>query len=80
LQHAQLEGRALVTDNVPDLVRCHRRLVAVGQRHHGLLLFGKATVPRYRHEVFVGRLIATLDAELRAHPNDDDSSWGRWLT
>lgn len=79
LQHAQLEGRALVTDNVPDLVRCHRRLVAAGHRHHGLLLFGNTTFPRHRHEMFVGRLVGALHAELQAHPRDDDSSWLRWL-
>jgi hypothetical protein len=79
LQHAQLEGRALVTDNVPDLVRCHRRLVAVGQRHHGLLLFSKATFPRHGHATFVSRMVTALDVELQVHPKDDDSAWVRWL-
>lgn len=79
LQHAQVDRRALVTDNVPDLLRCHRRLLGAEQRHHGLLLFGNATFPRHRHEAFVGRIVAALDAELQAQPGDDDSSWIRWL-
>jgi endonuclease/exonuclease/phosphatase family metal-dependent hydrolase len=79
LQHAQGERRALVTDNVPDLPRCHRRLVGAGQRHHGLVLFGNATFPRHRREAFVGAMVAALEAELRAHPGDDDSAWIRWL-
>jgi predicted nuclease of predicted toxin-antitoxin system len=80
LQHAHGEGRALVTDDAADLLRCHRRLVGAGQHHHGLLLFGNGTFPRTRHERFVERIVAALDAELRAHPGgDDDSSWIRWL-
>jgi endonuclease/exonuclease/phosphatase family metal-dependent hydrolase len=79
LQHAQGERRALVSDNVPDLLRCHRRLLGAGQRHHGLVLFGNATFPRHRHETFVGRIVAALDAELQAQRGDDHSSWIRWL-
>jgi hypothetical protein len=79
LRHAHEDRRALVTDNVPDLLRCHRRSLGAGQRHHGLLLFGNATFPRHRHDRFVGAMVAALEAELRAHPGGDDSAWIRWL-
>jgi hypothetical protein len=50
-----------------------------GRPHFGLLLFTNDTFPRHRHDVFVGQVLAALDLELRARPDDDDSSWIRWL-
>lgn len=80
LDHAATDRRAIVTDNVPDFVRCHQRRVDQGRPHHGLLLFANDTFPRHRHDAFVGQLLAVLDAQLLAHPDDNDSSWIRWLT
>jgi predicted nuclease of predicted toxin-antitoxin system len=79
LEHAVRQRRAVVTDNVPDFVRCHQLRVDRGQPHFGLLLFTNDTFPRHRHDVFVGQVLAALDLELRARPDDDDSSWIRWL-
>lgn len=79
LDRAAGERRAIVTDNVPDFVRCHRRRLSRGQSHYGLLLFTNDTFPRHRHDVFVRRVIAALEAELLARPDDDDSAWIRWL-
>lgn len=79
LDHAARQRRAVVTDNVPDFVRCHRFLVDRGQPHFGLLLFTNETFPRHRPDVFVGQVLAALDLELQARPDDDDSSWIRWL-
>jgi predicted nuclease of predicted toxin-antitoxin system len=79
LDHATEERRVLVTDNVPDLLACHRRRQARGHHHYGLLFFTNATFPRHRHELFVRAVLAALDRELRAHPDDDGSSWIRWL-
>jgi predicted nuclease of predicted toxin-antitoxin system len=79
LDHAAEEHRAVVTDNIPDFVRCHQRRVDRHKPHFGLLLFTNDTFPRHRHEAFVGQLMAALEDELRAHADDNDSSWVRWL-
>lgn len=80
LDHASKEHRAVVTDNVPDFARCHQLRLDRGQPHYGLLLFTNDTFPRHRHDVFVGHAIAALEHQLQTHPDDNDSSWIRWLT
>ena len=80
LAHAASDRRTVVTDNVPDFVDCHRRRLGAQRTHHGLLLFSNDTFPRHRHDVFVGHLVRALEAELDAHPGDDDSAWVRWLS
>lgn len=80
LDHATSDRRAVVTDNVPDFVRCHQRRIERRQHHHGLLLFGNDTFPRHRHDAFVGHLLGALEEQLLTHPEDDDSSWVRWLS
>jgi hypothetical protein len=79
LGHAVGERRTVVTDNVPDFLRCHQRRLDVGHSHFGLLFFTNDTFPRHRHEAFVGQILAALDRELRARPDDDDSGWIGWL-
>jgi predicted nuclease of predicted toxin-antitoxin system len=80
LDHAAEEHRAVVTDNIPDFVRCHQRRVDRDKPHYGLLLFTNDTFPRHRHGAFVGQLLAALEGQLLAYPDDNDSSWVRWLT
>lgn len=65
----------MFSDNVPDFHRCHQQLLGRGRRHFGLLLFANTTFPRHRHDAFVGRIVTALEA----HPDDDGSSWIRWL-
>lgn len=79
LDHAASGHRAVVTDNIPDFVRCHQRRLDRDLPHSGLLLFTNDTFPRHRHEVFVSRVLAALERQLQAHPGDNDSSWIRWL-
>lgn len=79
LDQACQELRAVVTDNIPDWFRCHQRRLETGLDHYGLLLFTNDTFPRHRHHLFVSHVLAALDRELQAHPNDDSSSWIRWL-
>lgn len=80
LDHAVRERRAVVTDNIADVVLCHQQRLARNDPHFGLLLFSNDTFPRHRHDAFDRQVLAALDAELRAHPEDDASGWIRWLT
>ena len=80
LDHAAGDRRAVVTDNIPDFVRCHQRRVDRDKPHFGLLLFTNDTFPRHRHDAFVGQLLAALANQMLAHADDNDSSWVRWLT
>lgn len=80
LDHAVEEHRAVVTDNIPDFVRCHQRRVDRDKPHFGLLLFTNDSFPRHRHGAFVGQLLAALEDQLLAYADDNDSSWVRWLT
>ena len=79
LDHAAEEHRAVVTDNIPDFVRCHQRRIERNRPHFGILLFTNDTFPRHRHDAFIGRLLAALEDQLLTHADEDDSSWIRWL-
>jgi predicted nuclease of predicted toxin-antitoxin system len=80
LDHAAEDRRAVVTDNIPDFIRCHQRRVDRDKPHFGLLLFTNDTFPRHRHDAFVGQLLAALEGQMLANADDNDSSWVRWLT
>jgi len=45
-----------------------------------LLLFANDTLPRHRHEAFVGQLLAAPENLLPTHADDNDASRIRWLT
>lgn len=79
LDHAAQEHRAVVTDNIPDFIRCHQRRLEHHQPHYGLLLFSNDTFPRHRHDAFVRAILKALEQQLQTRPDDDDSSWIRWL-
>jgi len=77
--HAVPRLRAVVTDNIPDLVRCHRHRLERDQPHYGLLLFTNDTFPRHRHETFVSQIVGALEERLEAQPGDHGTSWIHWL-
>ncbi len=79
VDHAAQEHRAVVTDNIPDFVRCHQRRLERHQPHYGLVLFSNETFPRHRHDAFIGEVLRALEQQLQARPHDDDSSWIHWL-
>lgn len=79
LDHAASDRRAVVTDNVPDFVRCHDARLGRGSSHFGLLFFTNDTFPRHRHDAFVGRVVTAIEHEVADHPGDDESAWIRWF-
>jgi Domain of unknown function (DUF5615) len=64
------ERRAIVTEDVGDYRPLLASAVRRGQRTFGLLCVNPRRFARRRDEI--GRLVAALDAFLRAHPGDDD--------
>lgn len=80
LDHAAARRRAVVTDNVPDFLRCHQARLDSGDGHYGLLFFANDTFPRHRHDLFISQILAALERELARQPGDDDSGWIRWLS
>jgi endonuclease/exonuclease/phosphatase family metal-dependent hydrolase len=72
LDQAAEQRRAVVTDNVTDFIRHHRRRVEAGLSHFGLLFLSNDTFPRHRHDMFIAHLVTALDAELRTHSDNDE--------
>lgn len=64
------ERRAIVTEDVGDYRPLVASAVRRGQTTFGLLCVNPRRFPRRRGEI--GRLVAALDAFLRANPGDDD--------
>lgn len=79
LDIAAQQRRVVVTDNIPDFIRCHQQRLDHHQPHYGLLLFTNDTFPRHRHDAFIGQVLLALERQLREGADDDDSSWVRWL-
>ena len=71
--------RALVTENVVDLLRIHRRRLGEQRHHFGLILTSNRPLPRHRADAFVRAAVRALDALLVARPGDDDTSPLMWL-
>lgn len=69
LDLAVAEARAVVTEDVHDFAVEHRRRLAAGVAHFGIVLTSRKRYPRDRGSI--GRLIAALDDLLRAHPVED---------
>lgn len=75
---AQEQHRALVTENVADLVSLADAAEQRGGSHHGLILVSPARFPRgIQHTV--GRLVRALDALLPDHPGQEPASLRDWL-
>ncbi len=80
LDHAARQRRAVVTDNIPDFVRCHQHRLNRNRPHVGLVIFTNDTFPRHRHDAFADQVLSALEQQLKAHPDDGDASWIRWLS
>lgn len=66
---ATAERRAIVTEDVRDFIVEHRRRLAAGIHHFGIVLTSARRYPR--DEGSIGRLVAALEGLLRSHPSDD---------
>lgn len=72
------QRRAIVTENVGDFRPLLAHAARTGTSNYGLVCVSPRRFPRSRNTI--GRLIAALDALLRANPDDDalcDREW--WL-
>ena len=66
---ARRDGRALVTENVGDLMPIATELARIGTAHAGIILTNRHRFPRSRDGM--GRLVEALRDLLVAHPQDD---------
>lgn len=69
LARAVAERRTLVTENVGDFAREHRRWLNAGLGHFGIVLVVDRRFPRSKGKR--GALLAALDELLREYPGDD---------
>jgi hypothetical protein len=70
---AQADGRAVVTDNVPDFTRVLREHLGRGQTHYGLFFAVRPNFDRGSVRV-VGEMTRALDTLLKEHPGDEPTS------
>ena len=64
---AAINGRAVVTYNIPDFRPLADQYLARGRDHWGLIFVSERTIP----QPDIGALIRALEAALRAYPADD---------
>lgn len=72
--YAQEDGRAVVTDNIPDYEKARLDWEARGIAHHGLVYALNPPFNRHRRDAVIGQMVKTLehflassDAEAGAH-------------
>jgi hypothetical protein len=73
---AQVEGRAIVTENVPDFRRIAKLEAQLGRTHSGLIFTTDHRFPR-RDKRTLGRLITALDGLLCS--GIDSTNLEHWL-
>jgi hypothetical protein len=78
---AQLEQRAVVTENVGDFIPIVQSYAAARTAHHGLVLVAPSAYPRDRahKEVTLGALVTALDTLLQQDPDTSSGAWTTWL-
>lgn len=78
---AQLEQRAVVTENVGDFIPIVQSYAAARTAHHGLVLVAPSAYPRDRahKEVTLGALVTALYTLLQQDPDTSSGAWTTWL-
>lgn len=71
---AQQEGGAIVTDNVAHFRVLAQRQLDSGRSHFGILFLNDRSLPRHRHDLFVGQVIERLEAALQRYLDDEATS------
>jgi predicted nuclease of predicted toxin-antitoxin system len=69
LAFAAAEQRALLTEDVADLLPLATRIVAAGESHFGLLVTSPRSLPRTRANI--GTFVRVLDRFLEQHVRDN---------
>ena len=79
---AQVERRAVVTENVADFAPIVRRYALEGTDHHGLVLVAPTAYPRDRanKDRTIGRMVTALDALHKSRSGISSDSFITWLT
>lgn len=75
---AQLEHRAVVTENVADFIPLADAADQRGEPHHGLILLDPAKFPRGSRRM-IGRLVTELHNLADAYPDDKPRNVRHWL-
>jgi Domain of unknown function (DUF5615) len=75
---AQLERRAVVTENIRDFSSLAGTADQRGRAHHGLVLVDPGKYRRGSRRT-IGRLVTQLDRLLNDNPHDDAASSRHWL-
>lgn len=63
------ERRAIVTNNVKDLMPIHHRFAGMGESHAGMVFTHDSSLPRSKASIPLWA--QTLETLLAAHPDDD---------
>ncbi len=75
---AQLERRAVVTENIDDFSVIANGYDQRGQAHFGLVLVTPSRYPRGSPGT-IGRMVTVLDRLLGEHPEETPTSLRHWL-
>lgn len=71
---AQVDQRALVTDNVRHFRPEADLALAAGYEHYGLIYLTNKGMPRHRIGVFIREAVQLLDALFQEHPSAEATS------
>jgi len=74
---AQSEGRAVLTENVPDYRRLAAEALGAGEVHHGLVFTSNRSWPRHHRSTF-SRLVTELGRFLVGHEAADALRGREW--
>lgn len=74
--YAQEDGRAVVTDNIPDYEKARLDWEARGTAHHGLVYALNPPFNRHRGDAVIGQLVKALEHFL-ASPDAEAGAHGR---
>lgn len=75
---AQLERRAVVTENIGDFAAIASGYDQLGREHFGVVFIDPTKFPRGNRRT-IGRMVRALDRMLGEHPGEGAASLRHWL-